>query len=990
MKKILIIDNFDSFTFNLAEYFKKLGCEVKVYRNTIDPALVEEIKPDALVFSPGPSVPKNAGNMMKIIERYHTKHPMLGICLGHEAFIEYFGGTLKFVEPVHGESSPIAHDNKTIFQNIPQNFSAGRYHSLAAGKVPACFEVSALHKDLVMAIRHKTLPIEGVQFHPESVLTMKGENGLKILKNFLEKYVNEKMAAGGLRKTAESDGAKAASTSIRQFLEQSIAEKLSFQEQEKFLQNKSDISAAELAEGVSFLRTHVINQPRLPEAIDICGTGGSGLSRINTSTISSFILASLGVNVAKHGNKAASGRCGSFDLLELLGVRFDLPTDDIESIYKTEHCAFLFARKFYPVFKHFADVRQKIGKPTFFNLLGPLLNPAYVIKQIIGTAFRDKMELIAETCRLLGKEHVYVVCGEDGLDEVTLTGKTFVVELHKGAIQKYTLTPNDFGVPPARFEEISGGDAMENVAQALEILKGKLKTRHRDLVLINTALALRLAGTVRTLKEGYRTAEAALTAGSAYETFEKIKTISQTPGILLRIVQNKKSEIEKRKRLHPLEKIRKNLSFSTSSTNTRDFKKSLSSKNVSIIAEIKKRSPTGGKLAHSSFSIARQAKLYEAGGVNAISVVCDKKFFGGALEDLRKAKRATQKTPILCKDFIVDLYQIYEAKKYGADAILLIAGVLTEKQLVEFLKIARELRMSVLCEVHTLEELHKVLRTPAEIIGINNRDLNTFHIDSDTAKSLILHIPKDKIIVVESGISTRHDMQNLPQRKDAVLIGTSLMRATDPTEKINELLGKKIPNPLLKVCGVRNVNDARLCEKMGIQFIGLNFVPTSKRRITLKKARTICRGVKNIKKVGIFQNQTLEEVNRIARTLPLDFIQLSGDEDVRFVKKCIKPVIKTICIKSPKDLVRAKLFEGVAQYILFDGAKPGSGKGFGHSLLKRFKKPFFLAGGINPANIKTILQRSRPFGIDVASGVETNGVFDPKKVKLLYNSIRIC
>ena len=110
MKKILLIDNFDSFTFNLAEYFRVLGCEVNVYRNTIDPRLIDEIHPDAIVFSPGPSVPKNAGNMMKIIDLYHKAYPMLGICLGHEAFIEYFGGSLRFVSPVHGQSSPISHD----------------------------------------------------------------------------------------------------------------------------------------------------------------------------------------------------------------------------------------------------------------------------------------------------------------------------------------------------------------------------------------------------------------------------------------------------------------------------------------------------------------------------------------------------------------------------------------------------------------------------------------------------------------------------------------------------------------------------------------------------------------------------------------------------------------------------------------------------------------------------------------------------------------
>jgi anthranilate synthase component 2 len=184
-KNILLIDNFDSFTFNLVSYFEILNCKLKIFRNTIDPLVIDIISPDLIVISPGPSVPKNAGNLMAIIDKYHKKYPMFGVCLGHEALIEYFGGTLKFTDPVHGEASPIEHDGKTIFKEIPQNFMGGRYHSLVANKMPDCFDVSAKFGDLVMAMRHKTLHIEGVQFHPESVLTMKNQNGFNIIKNLV-------------------------------------------------------------------------------------------------------------------------------------------------------------------------------------------------------------------------------------------------------------------------------------------------------------------------------------------------------------------------------------------------------------------------------------------------------------------------------------------------------------------------------------------------------------------------------------------------------------------------------------------------------------------------------------------------------------------------------------------------------------------------------------------------------------------------------------
>lgn len=188
LKNILIIDNFDSFTFNLVDYFRQLDCNVTTFRNTIDLAMISKISPDLIVFSPGPSVPKNAGNMMKIIDKYHSVYPMFGVCLGHEAFIEYFGGSLKFVTPIHGVASPIRHDGKTIFGGLDEKFMGGRYHSLVADKVPDCLEVSATYEDLVMAVRHKKFPIEGVQFHPESVLTLKGDNGFNLIKNLVYGY----------------------------------------------------------------------------------------------------------------------------------------------------------------------------------------------------------------------------------------------------------------------------------------------------------------------------------------------------------------------------------------------------------------------------------------------------------------------------------------------------------------------------------------------------------------------------------------------------------------------------------------------------------------------------------------------------------------------------------------------------------------------------------------------------------------------------------
>lgn len=729
------------------------------------------------------------------------------------------------------------------------------------------------------------------------------------------------------------------------FLKQSIKRELSPETQVAFLKSKMEITPKELASVVRFLQKQIPQKPHLENAIDVCGTGGSGLQRINTSTISAFILAKLGIPVAKHGNKASSGRFGSFDLLESLGISFTDNISDIEEKYKKENLAFLFAPFFHSTMKNFAEMRKQIGKPTFFNLLGPLLNPACPKRQIIGTTFKDKMGLIAKTCKLLRKEKVYVVCGEDRLDEVTLTGRTHVVELSNGKIKSYIITPENFGIKRAISHEIQGKDSRFNTRIASDILQGKCKTRHKDLVLINTALALKLTDKVKTLKEGYEMASQAI----------------NTPDILLKIVEHKKEEIKPK-------------------PSTRNFANAIKNKGLSLIAEIKKASPSAGQICREKFSPSEIARNYERSGASAISVICDKKFFNGNLKYMKEASNNTFKTPILCKDFIIDTSQIYEARKYGADAILLIASILTEKQINKFIEVARSLNMDTLCEVHTLDELSKVLRTPARIIGINNRDLRTFKVDISTTAKIAKHIPSDKIIVSESGFHSAEDIKKLPENIDAILIGTTLMRG----KPVSELIGKK-----LKICGIKSVEYAKLCERLGVDFIGLNFVPSSKRLISIEKAREIRKATKKISLVGIFQNQPIEKVNKIAQKLNLDYIQLSGDESVEFVKKCCRPVIKGISLKNKIDLKKAEKYLPHAAYILLDSTSPGAGKPITVDL-KHIKYPFLIAGGITVENIEKIVKETNPLGIDVASGVETNGKLDYEKIILISNKLKTC
>ncbi len=192
--RVLFIDNFDSFTYNLVDEFEKRDCEVLVYRNNIDMeiigAAVKKFKPNLIVISPGPGTPKKAGISKEIIQTYHEKIPIFGVCLGHQCIIEVFEGRIdKAVETIHGKPSKITHDSVGIFKNIENPFQAGRYHSLVGYDIPYCLEISArtVNRELVMAVRHKEFPVIGVQFHPESILTPVGGQIIENIMNIVGK-----------------------------------------------------------------------------------------------------------------------------------------------------------------------------------------------------------------------------------------------------------------------------------------------------------------------------------------------------------------------------------------------------------------------------------------------------------------------------------------------------------------------------------------------------------------------------------------------------------------------------------------------------------------------------------------------------------------------------------------------------------------------------------------------------------------------------------
>ncbi|MBC8191420.1 MAG: anthranilate phosphoribosyltransferase [Candidatus Marinimicrobia bacterium] len=960
-ESITIINNEDNFAHVLSHITRYLGYETHVV-DTFDYDVINDTS-DLVVLGPGPGDINDKKNprmqrLLQITNMLAARNtPTLGVCLGLQAMAKCIG------MPVQRQAIP-TQGMQVEIDLFGKTERVGMYNSFSpmAENVPPGFEVSVNEDNRIMALKSEN--IWGFQFHVESAMT---ENGLEILTEALNSLM-------GIRERRR--------LSFESFVEKSISGKLNIEAQKEFLLdlNQHGFSGEDIADLVQVFYRQMHTDLELPGAIDLCGTGGSGLARINTSTMAAIIVAASGIPVAKHGNKAASGRFGSFDLLEAMGMNIMADKPRLESLFGELNLAFIFARSFHPVFKHFAQVRGELQTKTIFNLLGPLLNPAKPQYQIIGTSNQDDMELLIEAARALGKTKVMVLTGSDGLDELTLTGETTIMTLENGEISQSVLTPEDFGLKRVAFSEISGGDAAFNLKITREILDGTCQTPHRDLVLANAALALKFMGEVASYKEGVSRARHLIDQGFAGDLVHRYSRLSNAPDILLEIAVHKQSELASLKAMIPLDTLKKGLQASD-----RDFKAALSkSTDLNLIAEIKKASPSEKQIYQGTFSASEIASIYEQSGADAISVLTDKKYFKGSLENLKQARSATHRVPLLMKDFFIDEYQIYLARHYGADAILLIVALLTKEQIDRFIQVARSLDMDALVEVHNQEELEIALKTRAEIIGVNNRDLHTFEVDTKTFIRLYPGIPDTKITMAESGYSpvSANQLQGFAK---AVLIGSSIMRSKDMGRAIQEI---KTPKKKFKACGIRSIKDARYCDENNIAFIGLNFVPSSKRQIDVEIARRITASLKLSYSVGIFQNQTAAEVNQIAREAGLDFVQLSGSESVEYCQQMSLPVIKTLKM-TDVDLIDS-YSQDVAMFII-DGAIPGSGLGYDYSKINDLKpsKPFLVAGGIDPENARMILSiLPEAAGLDAASGIETGDKVDINRIDSIAQAIK--
>lgn len=259
--------------------------------------------------------------------------------------------------------------------------------------------------------------------------------------------------------------------------------------------------------------------------IDTCGTGGDGLGTFNVSTLAGIVAAAAGARVAKHGNRAVSSRCGSADLLEALGVRIDGPPTLAARCIAETGFGFLFAPHYHQTLKHLAPIRRELGFRSIFNLVGPLANPARVRLQVMGVPSAAYLRPVAEALRALGAEHVFVVHGEDGSDEISLAGPTSVCEVRPEGIKTHIVNPEDAGLQTCRPEELAGGDAVVNSEIAIRILNGERGPAH-DFVVLNAAAALVVAGRAGSLREGAEMARGVVLSFRARAVLENVRRMT--------------------------------------------------------------------------------------------------------------------------------------------------------------------------------------------------------------------------------------------------------------------------------------------------------------------------------------------------------------------------------------------------------------------------------------------------------------------------------
>ena len=478
--------------------------------------------------------------------------------------------------------------------------------------------------------------------------------------------------------------------------------------------------------------------------------------------------------------------------------------------------------------------------------------------------------------------------------------------------------------------------------------------------------------------------------------------------ILDKIIEATKNRVAQEKQVESPEAV-KTAALALPSDTGFPFEAALRQQDFNFICEVKKASPSKGIIAE-HFPYLEIAKEYEVAGAAAISVLTEPDFFKGDKKYLQEIA-STVKIPVLRKDFIIDEYQIYQAKVWGASAILLICACLDVPTLTKFRELADSLGLSSLVEAHDEHEVQMAIDCGARIIGVNNRNLKDFTVDVQNSVRLRNLVQDDVIFVSESGLETPEDIQVLRDNNIGVaLMGETFMRSPNKVEKLAYLYGSTYYTPKVKMCGISKVETIPAVVEAKPDYMGLVFAP-SKRQVTVDQAKTLVEELHKqytkrynngaeqsnndeIKTVGVFVNETLDNLVSIATEANLDVVQLHGDEDEAFIQSLKErtnvEVWKAVQIRSAADA--EAWIDSRADMLLFDAyhkdERGGTGEVFDWSCLDEFERPFMLAGGIDSTNVARAIRTVRPYGIDISSGIETDGVKDDEKIKAFTNIVR--
>ena len=475
------------------------------------------------------------------------------------------------------------------------------------------------------------------------------------------------------------------------------------------------------------------------------------------------------------------------------------------------------------------------------------------------------------------------------------------------------------------------------------------------------------------------------------------------------------------------------------------FEQALQELDFNFICEVKKASPSKGIIAE-DFPYLEIAKEYEMAGAAAISVLTEPDFFLGSPQYLQEIAEAVH-IPVLRKDFIIDEYQIYEAKLWGASAILLIAAILNDETMARFHKLADSLGLSCLVEAHDETEVLRAVNIGARIIGVNNRNLKDFTVDMNNSIRLRNLVDDSVIFISESGLDTAADIQRLRDNKiHAALMGESFMRTNDKVAKLAELYGPirrkcsihnnterdrlgtedtsniEVPSAptvdeatqssyevKVKFCGITQEDTVPVLGETRPDHVGFVFAP-SKRQVTIEQAHSIARKLQDslqttsgdtcISCVGVFVNETIPNVIEVAKKVPLSVVQLHGDEDIDYIDSLRNhlqekqlgsiQIWKAIQVQGKEDVVPWEQvpIDGLVVDAYSKEERGGTGKTIDWSLLDDVQVPYYLAGGIGLHNVARAIRRLQPYGLDMSSSLERNGQKDANTIRAMSQLIK--